>query len=133
MGYFRSVTRAHPPPDRVVPTRFLSPIAQSLITPPPLLAGRPKRIGASGLRLQQTLRSTPPKTPQPLHQPHEDPLPRRPRQQTVDQLPTDSHDLARHLDQRRTVRCELHPQQGVLLVPMPLSPAALLRQQQGTP
>src|SRR5215210_5450412 len=128
MVYIRSATRAHPPLDRVVPTRFPSPIAQSLIPPPPLLAVRPTRIGASGLRLQETLRSTPPKTTQPLHQPHEHPLPRRPRQQPVDQLPTDAHHLAWHLDQRRTVRRELHPQQRVLLFPMPLSPAALLRQ-----
>src|SRR4028118_772501 len=53
MVYFRSATRAHPTLDRVVPTRFPAPIAQSLIRPPPLLAGRPPRIGASGLRLQE--------------------------------------------------------------------------------
>ena len=44
-----------------------------------------------------------------------DPLPRVPRQQPVDQPPARPHDLARHLDHRRAERRELHPQQRPLL------------------
>ena len=75
----------------------------------------PVRIGASGPRLQETSASTQPAALQPLHQPQEHPLPRIPRQQPVDQPPAAPHDLARHLDHRRTERRELHPQQRPLL------------------
>src|SRR5436305_9843077 len=52
---------------------------------------------------------------QPLDQAEEDALPRVPGQHPVDQLASTPHDLARHLDESRAERRELHPQQGSLL------------------
>ena len=59
--------------------------------------------------------STLPALMQPLYQPEEYPLPRVPRQKPVDQLSSGPHDLARHLDESRAVRRELHPQELPLL------------------
>src|SRR5450759_153857 len=99
----------------------------------PLLAGRPTRIGASGPRLQGRSVLAQPATVQPLDQSQEDPLPRVPRQQAVDQPSPTSHDLAGHLDHRRTERRELHPQQqsflGLVFGRMP----GRYRCHQGTP
>src|SRR5258708_40043628 len=52
---------------------------------------------------------------QPLDQSEEDALPRIPGQHPVKQSSSAPHDLTRHLDERRTVRRELHPQQGSFL------------------
>src|SRR3954454_10176439 len=60
-------------------------------------------------------RSTLPAPVKPLDQSEEDPLPWIPRQQPVNQPPSTSHDLAWHLDQRRAVRRELHPQERSFL------------------
>ena len=77
----------------------------------PLLVRRPMGIGASRPRLQDDIASAQPAAVQPLHQSQEDPLPRVPRQQPVNQPAARPHDLARHLDQRRAEGRELHPQQ----------------------
>src|SRR5262249_40160722 len=47
---------------------------------------------------------------QTLDQSEEYPLPRVPGQHPVNQASSTAHDLTRHLDQRRAVRRELHPQ-----------------------
>src|SRR5437867_7692665 len=101
--------------------------------PPPLSARRPTRIGASGPRLQQLLSSAQPAAVQPLHQPQERPLPGIPRQQPVNQPTAPAHDLARHLDQRRAERRELHPQQRPLLGLVLLGVPRRDRYQQGAP
>ena len=49
-------------------------------------------------------RSTLPALVKPLDQSEEDPLPRIPRQQPINQPPPTPHDLARHLDERRGVQ-----------------------------
>ena len=54
---------------------------------------------------------------QPLDQSQEDALPRVPGQHPVDQSSSSPHDLTRHLDERRAVRRELHPQQRPSLGP----------------
>ena len=99
----------------------------------PFLVGWPTWIGASGPRLQGRSASAQPATVQPLYQSQEGPLPRVPRQQAVDQPSTTSHDLAGHLDRRRTERRELHPQQrsflGLVFGRMP----GRYRCHQGTP
>ena len=99
----------------------------------PFLVGWPTWIGASGPRLQGRSASAQPATVQPLYQSQEGTLPRVPRQQAVDQPSTASHDLAGHLDRRRTERRELHPQQrsflGLVFGRMP----GRYRRHQGTP
>src|SRR3954465_13041566 len=52
---------------------------------------------------------------EPLDQSEEDALPRVPRQHPVNPPSSTPHDLTRHLDERRAVRRELHPQQGSFL------------------
>ena len=74
-----------------------------------------------------------PASVQPLDQPQEDALPRVPRQQPVDQPPSTPHDLARHLDERRAVRRELHPQQRSSLLRVLGSVPRGDRDQQGAP
>ncbi len=71
----------------------------------------PTGIGASGPRLQLSIGSTLPALMKPLDQSEEDALPWIPRQQPINQPPSRPHDLAWHLDERRAVRRELHPQQ----------------------
>ncbi len=62
--------------------------------------------------------STQPAPLQPLDQSQEDALPRVPGQHPIKQPAAAPHDLTRHLDECRTVRRELHPQQGPLLSPV---------------
>src|SRR5580698_148896 len=52
---------------------------------------------------------------QSLYQSEEHALPRVPGQKPVDQSSCGPHDLARHLDESRTVSRELHPQEGPFL------------------
>src|SRR3954451_2093863 len=52
---------------------------------------------------------------QPLDPSEEDALPRIPGRHPVEQSSSTPHDLTRHPDERRTVRRELHPQQGSFL------------------
>src|SRR5512142_2903213 len=76
-------------------SRFPSARPRSLITSPPLVGSGPTRTGASGLRLQGLPHSQPQRL-QVLHQPQEHPLPRVPRQQSVDDPASRPDDLTRH-------------------------------------
>ena len=77
--------------------------------------------------------STHPAATQPLHQPQEHPLPRIPRQQTIDQPTSTANQLARHLDHRRTERRELHSQHRSSLRLVPRRVPGRHRHHQSTP
>src|SRR5450759_4249074 len=72
---------------------------------PPLLVRWPLWIGASGPRLQNRLASAQPATLQTLDQSQEGPLPRVPRQQSVDQPVSYTH-LRAH-ETRHDIVCRL--------------------------
>src|SRR6267142_4647868 len=82
---------------------------------PPLSASMARRDRGIRTPTSVTGPSAQPAPVQPLDPSEEYALPRVPRQHPVDQPSSTPHDLTRHLDERRTVRRELHPQQGSFL------------------
>src|SRR5271170_7207092 len=94
----------------VLRSRFISPHAS-------LPSRRSAASRDRGIRTPTSLArpSALPASMQPFDQPQERPLPRIPGQHPVDQPSSAPHDLTRHLDERRAVRRELHPQQSSFL------------------